>query len=188
MLLFLVIPVYLSGQILNAPVIVVYRFGIYGFTFFLGYSVFAHDESIDCLSRHRIFLLIAALSLAVIYLLLHYGDNYAVTPTVNCISSTAYGWIACLAILGWMKKYGDVMPWFAAFLTKRSFGLYILHYLPLSATAYVLHKYTDLQALPCYLLTASAAFAGSYALYELIVRIPVLSWCVLGNRKEKKLS
>lgn len=31
----LVNPVYISGMVMNAPVIAVYRFGIYGFTLFL---------------------------------------------------------------------------------------------------------------------------------------------------------
>ena len=50
-LVLLVIPVYLSGLVLNTPVVVVYRFGIYGLTFFLGYFVFAHDEVVDKLSK-----------------------------------------------------------------------------------------------------------------------------------------
>ena len=50
-LILLVVPVFLSGLVLNTPVIVVYRFGIYGFTFLLGYFVFAHDEVIDRLSK-----------------------------------------------------------------------------------------------------------------------------------------
>ena len=31
-----------------------------------------------------------------------------------------------------------------------------------------------------------AAFAGGFAFYELISRIPFLRWCVLGIKKEKK--
>lgn len=184
-LLLLVIPFYLSGLILNTPVIAVYRFGIYGLTFFLGYFVFAHEKITDCLIRYRIPLLIAAAVLAVVYLSLHYGDNYAVMPVVNCISAAAYGWTACLAILGCMKKRANTMPKFALFLSKRSFGLYVFHYLPLSAAAYALHRFTNLPALPVYLLTALAAFAGSFLLYEIISRIPILRWCILGIKKEK---
>ena len=33
---------------------------------------------------------------------------------------------------------------------------------------------------------ATAAFAGSYLLYEIMSRIPFLRWCVLGIKKEKK--
>ena len=185
-LILLVIPVYLSGLILNMPVITVYRFGIYGFVFFLGYFVFAHDEVVDKLSKIAIPLIIASVVLAVVYIVLHYGDNFAEVPTVSSIPAVAYGWAACLAILGSMKKWGNSMPGFAAFMSKRSFGLYIFHYLPLSATAYVLHTYTDVPALPSYLLTAVAAFVGAFVLYEVISRIPVIRWCILGMKKEKK--
>ncbi len=185
-LLFLVIFVYLSGMVLNTPVIAVYRFGIYGFTFFLGYFVFAHDQVIERLSRCWIPLIFASVVLGAVYLWLHYGDNYAVMPTVNSISAVAYAWVTCLCILGIMKKYGDRRNGFTAFLSKRSFGLYVFHYLPLSATAYILHKYTAISALPSYLLSGTAAFLGSFLLYEGITRIPFLRWCILGIKKEKR--
>ena len=185
-LILLSIPVYLSGLALNTPIIVVYRFGIYGFTFFLGYFVFAHDEVIDRLSKHSAILIAAALILGGVYVVFYFGENYAVMPTVNCIPAVAYAWAACLAILASMKKWGNVMNQFAGYISKRSFGLYVFHYLPLSATAYFLHKYTDLSALPSYLMAAIAAFLGSLILYEAISRIPILRWCVLGMKKEKK--
>lgn len=185
-LVLLVIPVFLSGLILNTPVIVVYRFGIYGFTFFLGYFVFAHDTVIDKLSKCSIPLITSAIILAAIYVVMHYGDNYAVMPTVNCIPAVAYAWAACLAILGSAKRWGNRMSKSAAAMSKRSFGLYVFHYLPLSATAYILHKYTSLSAIPSYLLVAFAAFLGSFVLYEVISRIPLIRWCVLGIKKERK--
>ena len=185
-LILLVIPVYLSGLVFNTPIIAVYRFGIYGFTFFLGYFVFAHDEVIDRLSRYAVPLIAAALVLGVIYVINYFGENYAVMPTVNCIPAVAYAWAACLAILASVKKWGNVMPKFASEISKRSFGLYVFHYLPLSTTAYLLHKYTSVSAVPSYLLVAIAAFLGSLILYEVISRIPAIRWCVLGIKKERK--
>lgn len=178
----LVIPVYLSGLVLNTPVICVYRFGIYGFTFFLGYFVFAHEKVTDHISRYRIPLLAGTVFLGGVYLFTHYGDNYAVMPAVNCIPAVVYGWSACLTIIGCMKKWGNTMPAFTSFLSKRSFGLYVFHYLPLSATAYALRNFTSISPLFIYLLTGLAAFAGSLLLYEIISRIPVLRWCILGRK------
>ena len=185
-LILLVIPVFFSGLVLNTPVIVVYRFGIYGLVYFLGYFVLAHDEVIDRLSKYAIPLIAAAVVLAVVYIVLHFGDNYAVMPTVNCVPAVVYGWTACLAILAAMKRWGNTMPKFAGAMSKRCFGLYVFHYLPLSATAYILHTYTSLSAIPCYLLTAIAAFLGAFVLYEVITRIPFVRWCVLGIKKERK--
>ena len=53
-LFLLVIPVWGAAQILNTPVICVYRFGIYGICFLLGYYVFSHEKVTDrlaCASR-----------------------------------------------------------------------------------------------------------------------------------------
>lgn len=187
-LILLVIPVYLSGLILNTPVIVVYRFGIYGLTFLLGYFVFAHDEVIDRLSRYSVLLIAVSVILGVIYTVFYYGENFAVMPTVNCIPAVIYAWMAILAILASFKKWGNKMSGPAAFISKRSFGLYVFHYLPLSATAYYLHTYTTIPALPSYILITLAAFLGSFVLYEVISRIPVLRWCVLGISKSKSKS
>lgn len=184
-LILMAVPVYISGLLLKTPIIPVYRFGIYGFSFFLGYFLFAHEEVIERLSRAVWPLIISALILGGVYLNLHFGDNYAVAPTVNCVSASVYGWIACLAILGAAKRWGNRENRLTRYMTKRSFGLYVFHYLPLSAAAYGMHTYLTVAPLPSYLLTGIAAFAGSLILYESISRIPVLRWCVLGIRKEK---
>ena len=186
LLLLLVVPVYLSGLILNTPIIAVYRFGIYGVTFFLGYFVFSQEKVIDRISKFWIPLLAASVVLAIVYILLHYGDNFAVMPTVNSIPAVAYAWVTCLMILGVMKKFGNKENSFTKFMSKRSFGLYVFHYLPLSALAFALHQYTTVAALPSYLLIAVAAFLGGYVLNEIISRIPFLRWCILGIKKEKK--
>ena len=47
---------YLSAQILNTPIIVVYRFGIYGYAFLLGYFVFCHESNIKHLESNYKFL------------------------------------------------------------------------------------------------------------------------------------
>lgn len=45
------IVVYGSAQVLDTPVVTVYRFGIYGFCFFAGYFLFSHEEVIKLISR-----------------------------------------------------------------------------------------------------------------------------------------
>ena len=87
LLLLLGVPLYFSGLVLNTPVVQVYRFGIYAFAFFLGYFVFAHENIIDRLGKIDIILGIAALLSGALYLYLHYGDEYAIMPTVNSVSA-----------------------------------------------------------------------------------------------------
>ena len=64
-LFLLVIPVWGAAQILNTPVICVYRFGIYGICFLLGYYVFSHEKVTDRLARVSVPLAAAAVVLAV---------------------------------------------------------------------------------------------------------------------------
>lgn len=71
-------------------------------------------------------------------------------------------------------------------MTKRSFGLYVFHYLALSSTAYVLTRYTQITGGWLYIVTAVAAYGGGLALNELLSRIPIVRWCVLGIKKEEK--
>lgn len=185
-LILLVIPVWGAAQILTAPVICVYRFGIYGCCFLLGYYVFSHEEVTDRLKKWCIPLAATAIILAVWYVAVYFGENYAEKPVVNSPFSIVYAWCACLAILGCMKKWGDRTCRFFDFMSKKSFGLYVFHYLALSVMAYFLKEYTPVTGFFAYLLSAVAAFGGGLALYEIISRIPLLNWCVLGIKKEKK--
>lgn len=179
------VPVWLSAQILNTPVIAVYRFGIYGISFLLGYYVFSHEAVTDKLKKYCIPLLFCACLLGVIYVWRDYGKNYAVAPDVNSPLAVAYGWMMCLAVLGCIKKWGNRSGRVSRFMAAKSFGLYVFHYLALSACAYYLTTYTDMPGVAIYLITAVAAFAGALILYEIISRIPVLRWCILGIKKKQ---
>lgn len=185
MLILLVIPLWLSGQILNTPVVVVYRFGIYTFAYLLGYFVFVHEEVIVRTSKWRYVLILGAVALGIGYTVEHFGENYAEMPLVGSPLAVGFAWITILAVFGSAKAWGDKANAFTAYMTKRSWGIYVFHYLTLSATAYALRNYTDMIALPSYLLTMAAAFLGSILLYEVVSRIPFLRWCVLGIKKEK---
>ncbi len=174
-----------AAQILNTPVISVYRFGIYGFSFFLGYFVFSSDSVIERLKQHCVPLLVIAGVLGIAYTWMYFGENYAVAPCINCPLAMAYAWMMCLGIMGGAARWTDKSNGFTRFMAKKSFGLYVFHYLTLSATAYLLVTYTSLPAIVIYGLTTVAAFVGAWIIYEMISRIPILRWCVLGIKKEK---
>lgn len=185
LLLFTVL-IYLSAQVLNTPMITVYRFGIYGMAYFIGYFVLSHDEVIDKLSAFRLPLVIIALAAGVAYTVLYFGENYAVEPVINNVLACVYAWLMTIAVIAFMKAYADKENAFLRWMVKRSWGLYIFHYLPLSMTAWYLHIYASgLPMILHYLLTLIAGFAGGLLLFEIISRIPVLRWCVLGIKREK---
>ena len=86
-----------------------------------------------------------------------------------------------------MKKYADTSTAFTRWMAKKSWGLYIFHYLPIAVISYEQHEHAPNtpEALG-YLLVGTGAFVGAFLLDELISRIPILRWCVLGFGKEKK--
>lgn len=182
----LAIPVFGAAQIGNTPLIVVYRFGLYFFVFLLGYFVFSHDEVIERMKKWFLLFLIPAIMLGVAFCICYFGDNYADNPVYRSPLFVLYGYFACMAILSCMARFGDVSNKFTQWMSKRSFGLYVFHYLGISSVAYFLAKPGIIPPLAAYALSALAGFGGAYLLYEIISRIPVYRWMVLGMSKKKK--
>lgn len=179
------LPLWAAAQVLNAPYIAVYRFGIYGFAFLLGYFVFAHEEVVARLAAHPLPYCAAALVLGVVYTLRWFGRDYATPPAVNCPLAISFAWAAVLAAFAAAKRRADATGPLAGWLGRHSFGLYVLHYPPLAAAAWAMDRFLQLPAGVCYLLAGAAAFGGGYLLEAAISRTPVFCWLVLGIRKEK---
>jgi peptidoglycan/LPS O-acetylase OafA/YrhL len=70
-------------------------------------------------------------------------------------------------------------------MSARSWPLYIFHYTTLAYAAYFM-KDMGIPAAVQYLICTVAAFAGAYLLGEIISRIPVVRFWVLGIRGKKK--
>jgi len=178
---------HLMAQILNTPIITVYRFGIYGFCFFMGYFVFSHDEVIERICRFRIALAAVAIILGIAYTLMYFGENYAAEPVINNICAICYCWIAILAILSCARTWWDKESSFTRFWKSRSWGLYIFHYLPIAVSAWYLKVYAPkCPAIICYIVVTIAAFGGGLILFKIISVIPFLRWCVLGIKKDER--
>lgn len=178
---------YGAAQIWNTPVVTVYRFGIYGFCFFAGYFLFSHDEVVERLTRWWGLLAIVAVGTGIFYTIRYFGENYAVEPVINNPAACIYCWFAILAILAFMKKYGDRESKMGRWMAAKAWGIYVFHYLPLAVTAYYLKKFApEIPAAAVYLAVAVSAFGGALLLNEIISRIPVVRWCVLGLKKEKR--
>ena len=174
-----------AAQVLNTPVIAVYRFGIYLFSYLTGYYVFSQQAVIDELARRAPTLCAVAAAVGAVYLWRSWGANYAEAPNVNSPLAIAYAWAACLAVFGGMKRWGDRTGRFTSFMTRSSFGLYICHYPALSAAAYGLVLCLHLRGAGVYLLSAAAAYGGGLALSAVLRRVPGVRYCVFGIKKEK---
>ena len=184
-LVVMAVPVWAAAQVLNTPIIAVYRFGFYGAAYFLGYFVFSHEEVVERLRRHFVWVLLTALILGGVFCTVNFGKNYADAPVNRTMLFTGYAWIASLAVLGGAANYLDFETPFTRWMTRHSFGLYVFHYLGISATALLLGKSGVLPPAFVYLISLAAGFAAGFVLYELISRIPGYRWMVLGIKKTR---
>lgn len=185
-LILLIVPVWGAAQILNTPIICVYRFGLYILLFFLGYCVFSHDEVIDVLKRWFLLFLTIASVMIILFCVRYFGQNYADAPVNRTPLYVGSAWFTSLAVLGGMAKYGDFENGLTRWMRARSYGLYIFHYLGISSFALLVGRKGLLPPVPVYLLTLVAGFLSGYLLNAVISRLPFFRWAVLGIKKEKK--
>ena len=182
-------PIWGAAQILNAPIISVYRFAFYFVFFMLGYYVFSNEEVMDRLKKYAVVLTVIGVALsiifAVVYFIIRGGANYADKPVNRGPLYTASAYFGTLAMLAGMARYGDFSNDFTKWMSSHSFGLYVFHYLGISTVALVFAKNELLPAPLCYLLSLVAGFVFGYGLYAIISRIPFFRWAVLGISRKK---
>ncbi len=162
-----------------------YKPVFYLIPFLLGYFVFSHEQVQDRLGRIWIPLLGCAAATGIALIVTTFGqDNtspqYLGSP-LNCL----YGWLMCLAMIAWFRTRFDRTSAFAGYMTRSSFGIYIVHYLVIASLGYMMKVYTDLPPVAMYLILGVAVFTLSPLIYEIIRRIPVIRWCVLGEKHKK---
>ena len=99
-----------------------------------------------------------------------------------------YAWFGCLAMIGGFAKYFDHETPFTKWMSSHSWGLYVFHYLGISAVALFIAKSGFAPAWAYYLLSLVCGFALAYGLYFVISRMPFFRWAVLGISKQAHLS
>ena len=152
----------------------------------LGYFVFSHDEVQEKVGKAWIPLLACAVAAGTVLIVTTWGqDNtspqYLGSP-LNCL----YGWLMCLGLMGWFKARFDKTGPFATYMTKSSFGLYIVHYLVIASLGYMMKMHTQLPPWSMYVILTVAVFTLSPLLYEILHRIPFIRWCVFGEKRVRK--
>ena len=152
--------------------------------FLLGYFVFSHDAVQEKLSKAWIPLMVCAVVSGGILVGTTFGqDNtspqYLGSP-LNCL----YSWLMCLAMMGWFKAKFDRTGAFAAYMTRSSYGFYIVHYLVIASFGYMMKTYTQLPPWSMYTILLVAVLTLSPLLYEALRRIPLVRWCVFGEKQK----
>ncbi len=179
----LVIAVWGSAQILNTPLIEVYRNGIYIFMFLLGYYVFSQEKVQELLRKWALLFLGIAVVLCVIYTVCYWGENFTMLQNLQSIQTNLYAWFGTLALLGCGKKFFDKETAFTRYMHPRSFGFYVLHMPLMTILAYGLDKGVHVPAgLKMYLLLAVGEVVLLPILTFVIRKIPVVNRLLLGVR------
>ena len=160
-----------------------YKPAFYLVSFLLGYFVFSHEEVQQKIKQAWIPLLGCAVVAGTVLIVTTFGqDNtsalYMSSP-LNCL----YGWLACLAMMAWFQAKFDYTGKFAGYMTRTSFGLYVVHYLVVASLGYMMKMYTQLPPVAMYVILTLAVFTLTPLLYEILHRIPFIRWCVLGEKK-----
>ena len=153
--------------------------------FLLGYFVFAHDEVQDKLEKAWIPLMACAVVSGTVLIITTFGqDNtspqYLGSP-LNCL----YSWLMCLAMMAWFKARFNHTGAFAGYMTRNSFGIYVVHYLVIAALGYMMKVHTNITPWMQYVILFVAVMTIPFLLNEIIKRIPFIRWCVLGIKKDK---
>ena len=181
-LLLLAFVIWGASQVLNMPVVTVYRFGIYFAAFAIGYFLLSHEAVRKTVVRLRVPTLCLALAGAAAYAARLGGSNYTDSACLQSLLTNLYLWAAVLALFGWAEKCFNIKNLVTDYLTRNSFGIYVLHYPVLMVVCLGLQAQTGLPVLAKYLLALLGGLAGTLLLNELIRRIPGVRFAVLGQR------
>jgi glucans biosynthesis protein C len=179
-----VFPIWGASQVLNVPVITVYRFGIYGLTFLAGYFIFSHDKVLDTVEKIHIPAAIAAIILGVFYVIYYFGQDYTSAQCLKSFFTNVYLWIAVLAILGCAKSWFDKTSRFAEYMTGSSFGFYIIHYPVVLVICYLLSYSFNFTVTANYIIAIIVELIFTAIVFEIFRKIPVIRYLVLGIKKE----
>ncbi len=175
------IAIFLSAQILNLPVLTTYRFGIYFTAFLMGYFLFSHDGIQEKIEKARWWSLGIAVVFGIWYGTKFIGTNFTSDECLKNIITNVYLWFVVLTLFGFAKRHFN-KP--ARYMTKSSFGIYILHYPVLITVCYVLTTYFNLPVILNYLIALVLEFVITFGLYELIKRTPFARYVILGQKKQ----
>jgi len=160
-----------------------YRPLAYFIPFLLGYFVFSHDAVLARIERMRFPLMAFALITGVLFTIVMYGKNDTDPIVLKGWFCNLFAWFAILAILGCFKAWANTTNRFATYMTKSSYGAYVLHYVVVASFGYMMKVHTTLAPWAQYVILFVVVMTLPFVLNEVIKRIPFIRWCVLGIKK-----
>lgn len=170
-----------GSHVLNMPVITSYRNGIYIPAFLMGYYVFSNETVVDRLKKMVLPMLLAGIVTGVIYIKNCYGMAYGDIAVLSRLDTNLYGFIVILFLLGAMARFCDKRNGLTDYMNRHSFGIYVFHIPVLLVTNYLLAD-SGWNMAAVYAVELVSALVWSIILYEIVSRIPILRYWILGIR------
>ena len=152
----------------------------------MGYFVFPHDRVQEMLGKAWAPLMACAAVAGVILITTTFGQDNTLPQYLKTPMNNIYGWLMCLAMMGWFKAKFNSINKFATYMTGASYGIYIVHYLVIASIGTILKMSTQLPPFCIYLILIVAVFTLSPLVYEILRRIPFLRWCIFGEKVSAK--
>lgn len=132
-----------------------------------------NDRILDNIERIRTFSLVLAIFLFVVAAYLRLSGMGPVMgrmfPAFKALM--VFAWV--FAVLGYAKRYLNRQGRFYKYLNNASFPFYIFHYVPITVAAYFIAR-SDLNVWLKWVVIIVLAYPSTFALYEIVKRIPVL--------------
>ena len=150
----------------------------------MGYFIFGHEKVQETLGRIWIPLMACAATTGIVLTATTFGQDCTGPQYLSSPLNNIYGWLMCLAMMGWFKSRFNRTGPFASHMTTSSYGIYILHYLVVVSVGTFLKVKTQLPLFWIYTILTVAVFSLSPLLTAIISRIPFLRWCILGIKHE----
>ncbi|MGI6499981.1 MAG: acyltransferase family protein [Anaerostipes sp.] len=173
-----------GSHILNMPMITSYRNGIYIPAFLMGFYIFSNEQIINQLKKYIAPFFILTLISGAFYLRKCYGLYYGDIHVLSRFDLNLYAFFMIIFLLGVGVRWLNVTNTWMTYMKNISFGIYVFHIPVLLVTNYILVD-SKLPMTMIYMIELVSAFLNSIILYEVIRRIPVLRYWILGIRKHK---
>lgn len=180
-LLLFTLAVWGSAQILNTPLLEIYRHGIYIFMFLLGYHVFSHDNVQELVTKWCLPFTTIAGVLGVVYTITYWGQNFTLMVNLKSLLTNVYAWFAILALLGLMKKFLDKETAFTRYMRENNFAYYVLHYPLMVLLTFIMDKYLHIPMPAMYFFLLVAEMLLLPLVVEIVKRLPIVKTLLLGR-------
>lgn len=123
-----------------------YKPFFYMVPFLMGYFVFSHDGAQKKVKKACVPLMACAVASGIALVVTTFGQDNTTPQYLGSPLNSLYGWLMCLAMMGWFAARFDCTNVFANYMTRSSFGIYVVHYLVIASLGYMMYVHTQLAA------------------------------------------